>query len=117
MDLTQIVKGVTLTKVCNIKAHKDSTNVKQISCEILFDGVSLQGVFDKAVSSTVIQWQNGPGRDKIDTWIDKQVVKINFKAPGVTTIDPEVAMKAKLASMTVEERQAKVMELLGDLEA
>ena len=104
MDMKQVVKGVVLSKACSIKAEKDSTESKVINLSIKFDGVDLQSVFDKAVASAVIQWQNGPGRSKFDQWKNHQTVEIEFKSPARTTVDPEQAMIAKLASMTPEEQ-------------
>ena len=104
MDMKQIVKGVVLTKACSIKADKDSTESKTIHLSVKFDGVVLQDVFDKAVSGAVIQWQNGPGRSKYDSWKNGQGVTIEFKSPARTTIDPEVAMIAKLAEMSPEKQ-------------
>ena len=82
MDLNTIVNGITLEKACSIKADKDSSESKSITLKVLFNGVTLKDVFAKAVSSAVIQWQNGPGRTKFTSWTDKQVVSIDFKAPG-----------------------------------
>jgi len=109
MDLKQVIKGVTLTKVCSIKADKDSAESKSITLKVNFDGVPLQGVFDKAMSSTVIQWQNGPGRSKFDTWSDKQVVEIDFKSPAKTTVDPIAAIvaAAQAEGVSVEEYMKK----------
>ena len=84
MDLHTIVNGIVLDKVCSIKADKDSDESKAITLRVKFDGVSLRDVFTKAVSSAVIQWQNGPGRNKFDTWTNNQTVNVDFKAPGAT---------------------------------
>ena len=111
IDLTQVVEGITLSKVCSIKPDKESTEHKSINLNIKFDGVTLNDVFAKAVSSAVIQWQNGQGRNKYDRWIDGQTVNIEFKAPARTTIDPEQAMIAKLQSMTPEEQSRYLAEL------
>ena len=114
MDLRQIVHNVTLARACNIKADKDSSEVKSITLKVKFDGSILEDVFNKALSGTVIQWQNGPGRKNFDTWIHKQVVEVDFKAPG-RTADPETAMKAKLQSMSVEEREEYLKKLVESL--
>lgn len=105
MNLSDVVKGVVLSKVCSVKADKDSTISKNINLEVTFDGVPLQAVFDKALSSTVIQWQNGPGRSKFGEWTNGQTVKINFSAPAKTTVDPIDALLAlaKAAGVTPEE--------------
>lgn len=102
MDLKQLVQGVVITKQCSVRPHKDSKESKNINIAVKFDNVALEDVFAKAVSGVVIQWQNGPGRSKFDQWTNNQVVKVNFKSPAKTQVDPESAMVAKLATMTPE---------------
>jgi hypothetical protein len=102
MDLNQIVKGVTLTKVCSISPDKDSNEFKNITLKVKFDGVPLQGIFDKAISQTVIQWQNGPGRKKFDQWNNNQVVEVEFKSPARTTIDPMAQILAEATAAGVD---------------
>lgn len=87
MNLNHIVKDITLTKVCSISPDKDSDESKNITIKVKFDDVPLQGVFDKAISQTVIQWQNGPGRKNYDKWRSGQVVEVNFKSPARTAVD------------------------------
>jgi len=112
MDMNQIVNGVVLNKACSIKAFKDSNTSKQINLRVKFDGVTLNAVFAKAVSSAVIQWQNGPGRSKYDQWSDKQTVDISFKAPGaMPTVDPEIAIMNKVKLMIGDERKAYIAKI------
>jgi hypothetical protein len=110
-NLKDKVVGVRLVKTCSIKPDKESNDSKQINIEVTFDGVELEGVFQKALSSTVISWQNGPGRRQFDTWKDGQTVKVQFNAPGRVQIDPETAMVAKLQAMTPEEQVTYLKEL------
>ena len=113
LDLNQIVSGIKLVKACSIKADKDSDESKTINLEVTFDDVPLSGVFQKAISQTVIQWQNGPGRSKFDTWTDHQTVKVAFKAPASSQVDPEQSIAAKLAAMdTQEERDEYIKNVL-----
>jgi len=117
MDMKQLVTNVTISKTCSIKSDIDSTESKQVTLNVRFNGVPLQAVFDKAVSQSVIQWQNGPGRRNFDTWKRGQIVDIDFKSPGRQTIDPETAIKAKLAGMdTKAERLAYIESLMGESE-
>jgi predicted transglutaminase-like protease len=116
MDMNTIIKGVVLSKVCSIKADGESTESKNINLVVSFDGVALQGVFDKAVSSTVISWQNGVGRKHFTSYVNNQIVKIDFKSPGKTQVDVESAMKARLKAMTPEEREAKIAEMMAECE-
>lgn len=112
MNMTEIITNVTLSKVCSIKADKDSTDSKQITLKVKFDGSTIQSVFDKAVAGAVIQWQNGVGRKNFDTFKPGQTVEIQFNAPASrTAVDPETAMVAKLQAMTPEEQLAYLKEL------
>lgn len=112
MNMNETITNVILTKVCSIKADKDSADSKQITLRVKFDGASLGSVFDKAVSGAVIAWQNGVGRKGFDTFKNLQTVDIQFIAPASrTAIDPEQAMIAKLQSMTPEEQLTYLKEL------
>lgn len=105
MNMNEIIANVKLSKVCSIKADKDSDESKQINLVVKFDGAKLSSVFDKAVSGAVIAWQNGVGRKNFDTYKNGQTVEIQFIAPASkAAIDPEQAMIAKLMTMTPEEQ-------------
>lgn len=113
IDLNQIVNGVKLVKACSIKPDADSSESKTINIEVSFNDVPLSGVFQKAMSQTVIQWQNGPGRKKFDSWTNNQTVKVSFKAPASTQVDSDAVVAAKLAAMeTQEERDAYINNVL-----
>jgi len=106
MNMNDIISNVTLTKVCSIKADKDSTESKNITLRVKFDGATIQSVFDKAVAGAVIAWQNGVGRKGYDNFKTNQVVDIQFVAPASrTAIDPMTAIiaQAEAANMTVEQ--------------
>ena len=112
INMNEVITNVTLTKVCSIKADKESTESKLISLKVKFDGAVLSSVFDKAVSGAVIAWQNGVGRKQFDTFKANQTVEIQFSAPASrAAIDPEQAMIAKLQAMTIEEQIAYLQEL------
>jgi len=112
MDLKQIVSGIAMTKACSIKADKDSNESKVINLKVKFENVSLQAVFDKAVSSAVISWQNGQGRKQFDTLKSNQTVEILFNAPASRSqVDPETAMIAKLQAMSPDEQITYLKEL------
>jgi len=122
INLNEVVNGVVLNKSCSIKADGDSTESKTINLRVKFDGVTLDGVFQKAVAQTVIQWQNGPGRKKFDEWTNGQTVTIEFKSPGRTQVDPASSMVSLWAKMTADEResfmeldQAEQLELLNEV--
>lgn len=118
MDLNQLVKNVVLTKVCSISPDKDSDDSKQITLKVKFDNVPLQGVFDKAIAQTVIQWQNGPGRKKFDTWRNGQVVEVNFKSPARAMIDPKQALinDAINAGVDVNDKNALTAYIMQQIE-
>ena len=113
MNLNEVITNVTIAKACSIKPVKDSTESKTVTVRVKFDGVTLQSVFNKAVSSAIIQWQNGPGRKSFDRLKNGQTVDIQFVAPGRTTIDPETAMVALLQTMTEEEKLAYLEKLVA----
>ena len=107
MNMTEIITNVTLSKACSIRADEDSTEKKIINLKVKFDGVTLQSVFDKAMSGTVIAWQNGVGRKGFDTFKANQTVEVQFSAPAARAqIDPEQAMVLKLKAMTADEQKA-----------
>ena len=118
MELSTMVTGVSLSKVCSIKAFKGSDESKSITLNVRFDGVPLQAVFDKAVAGAVIQWQNGPGRGKYDEWSNGQVINIDFKSPGATAIDPKQAMiaQARSAGVDVTDKQALMTYIMSQIE-
>jgi hypothetical protein len=104
--MNEVIGGVTLSKVCSIKADKDSDESKQINLKVKFDGATLQSVFDKAVSGAVIQWQNGIGRKNFDHYKNGQTVEIQFVAPASRAqVDPMDALiaNAKASGMTPEQ--------------
>jgi hypothetical protein len=112
MNMTEVIANVVLTKVCSIKADKDSDESKQITLKVKFDGATVQSVFDKALAGAVIAWQNGVGRKSYDTLKQGQTVEVQFTAPASrSAIDPETAMIAKLQAMTPEAQMAYLKDL------
>jgi len=109
MDIKELVKGINLTKACSIRPDKDSSDSKTVTLNVKFNDIPLQAVFDKAVSSAVIQWQNGPGRNKFDTWKHGQVVNVDFKAPGrAPQLSPieQFTVEAKAAGINTDDKVA-----------
>jgi len=98
----------------SMKADKESTETKAFRLKVKFDNVPVTDVIMKALEPTKIQWVNGQGRPKFDTFEDNQLIEIDFKAPArAPQIDPKEAVAAELAAMTAEEQQAYIKELLG----
>ncbi len=115
INLNEVVNGVELVKACSIKPDKDSTESKTINLKIRFNNVTLKDVFDKAVSQTVIVWQNGTGRKKFDKFENHQTVTVDFASPAKTTIDPLTAIisAAKAEDISVEEYIKREIEKRG----
>lgn len=97
----------------SMKADKDSTEAKPFILNVKFSNVPVVDIINKALDPTKIQWVNGPGRTNYDKWVKNQTINIDFKSPGKTQIDPEVAMMSKLASMAPEDAQTYLKELLA----
>lgn len=117
-NLNEKVTGVKLSKACSIKPDKDSTESKTITLEVRFDGVNLEDVFAKALSSTVIVWQNGVGRKSFDTLKNNQTVKVDFKAPASKPqIDSAEAEAMKLSQMNEDQQKAYIAELIAKAKA
>ena len=113
MDLNEVITNTTLTKICSIKVNKESKVSKLITLKVKFDGASLSSVFDKALAGAVIQWQNGVGRKRFDTYKPNQVVEIQFSAPARrSAIDPETAMITKLQSMSSAEQKEYIASMV-----
>lgn len=108
MNMSEVISGVTLTKACAVKPEKDSAESRTITLRVKFDGATIADVFEKAMASTVIQWQ-AKAREKFTSIVDKSTVEVNFIAP--TRTDPEQAMIARLMAMTPEARVAYLKEL------
>ena len=118
MDLSEIVTNITMTKACSIKVDKDAKVGKVVNLRVNFDGVSLASVFDKALAGAVIQWQNGVGRKNFDNYKPNQVVEVQFSAPASRpAIDPEIAMVAKLRSMSSAEQKEYINLLTAKAKA
>jgi len=115
MNMNEVVTNVTLSKVCSVSPDNESKKegiTKQITVKVKFDGSTIQSIFDKAMSSTVISWQNGVGRKSFDQLKAGQVVEIQFNAPASrSAVDPETFMVAKLAAMTPAEQAKYLQEL------
>jgi len=109
IDMNEIISNVTLTKVCSVSPDNESKKEgihKVINVKVKFDGATLRGVFDKAVSSSVISWQNGVGRKGYDKLVNNQVVEIAFVAPAsASPVDPmeSIIASAKASGLTVEQ--------------
>jgi len=113
MDMNEIIKGVVLTKECSIKADNDSDESKRLTVKMNYDGLTMQDIFTKALSSDVIKWQAG-ARKRFDSFTDKQTVEVSAKSPGGSPqIDPETAMVAKLKGMSPDEQKAYIENMLA----
>lgn len=112
LNMNEVLTGITLTKACAISPDNDSKKegiTKKVNVKVRFDGSTLQGVFDKALASTVISWQNGVGRKSFDSLVNNQTVEINFVAPASKPTEaPEDAFmrEARAAGVDVTDEAA-----------
>lgn len=111
VNLDMVISGLTLEKACSVKASKDSKISKTVNLRVKFDGATLRGVFEKCMGGVVIQWQNGPGRNKFDTWTEKQYVDITFSAPTKVQVDPKEGTLAWAQTASKEELDAYIEQL------
>jgi hypothetical protein len=70
--------NTSVTKMCSIKKDGKSIESKQINVKVNFVDVDLDDVIQKAISSTIITWQNGHGRKQFDQLVNGQTIEINF---------------------------------------
>ena len=117
INMNEVITGITLSKACSFKADADSTESKTVTLRIKFDGATLKGVFDKAVAGTVIQWVNGVGRKKYDTFKPNQIVDVTFTSPASTQIDPMEALiaSAKAAGVDVTDEKAIATYIMAEM--
>ena len=123
INMNEVIANVTLTKACNISPDGDSKKegiTKRVNVKVKFDGATLQGVFDKALASTVISWQNGVGRKAFDSLTANQTVEITFNAPASKPTEaPEDAFtrEAKAAGIDLNDEQALTMYIIKRMKA
>lgn len=68
------------SKVCKVRADKDSEDSKKVTVRVTFKEVSVDQLLDAVLKSEVIRWQQG-ARKKYDSVVDNSVVAITFQAP------------------------------------
>jgi len=103
-----------LSKVCSVKADEDSTESKQVTVNVKYDGLTLKDVFTKALSSDIIKWQTS-ARKRFD--ILGKAENVTAKSPGAAPqVDPELAIIARAQSMTKDERKAYLADLIEKAE-
>lgn len=66
----------------SMKPDKDSEDSKTFTLNVRFNNVPVIDIINKSLDPTKIQWVNGPGRSKFDTWTKGQTINIDFKSPG-----------------------------------
>ena len=98
----------------SMKANKDSNESKNFRLKVKFKDEPLENVVQKALEPIKIQWVGGQGRKNYDSFVDNQLIEIDFKAPArAPQVDPEEAVAQKLASMSPEEQQAYFADLVA----
>lgn len=113
------VKEIKLSKIAKLKADGDSEEQKTFTIVIDFNGSNLEAVFEKAVSSAVIQWQN-TNRKNYTSLSDKSTIVVPFKSPGRVQVDPKQALlnQAKAQGVDVTDKkalQAFIMEQIENM--
>lgn len=66
----------------SIKPDADSAETKTLTLRFNLNSVPLRDIIQKALSTSRISWQNGPGRSKFNTWKDRQVIEVDFSSPA-----------------------------------
>lgn len=113
MDMNEKLTGVKLTKSCKVSADEDSkASAISVHLTVNFDGATVRDVFEKAMATTVIQWQT-KARKHFTEYSNGQSVTIDFVAPARTTVDPLEAARSWFATASQEERDAYIAKLQG----
>jgi hypothetical protein len=66
----------------SIKPDADSTESKTLTLRFNLNSIPLRDIIQKALSTSRISWQNGPGRSKFESWKDRSVVEVDFSSPA-----------------------------------
>jgi len=97
---------------CSLKRDKDSTESKQVTLRVHVNSIPLKDIVTKALSPVKISWQNGPGRNKFDSWKNRSVVDIDFKSPGTSVKTREESIEElKVAFMKAGLPKEQALEL------
>jgi len=114
-----LVNNVEITKTFKVSPDKDSTESKKVTLTSTFNNVPLRAIFLEAMKPEVIRLQ-GSLRKAFDTLEDGlEITKAYKSTMQAVVITPEMAEKAflaDLAKMTVEEREAKLAEMVDQIE-
>lgn len=106
IDMSMVIDGVTLTKVCSVKPDGDSDESKQVTVNMKYDGLTLQDVFTKALASDIIKFQ-ASARKRFDTL--GKTENVAAKSPGAQPqVDPKTVLvnEAKLAGVDTSDKVA-----------
>lgn len=98
------VKDYTVTGTfdvdCSFKADKDSIEQKQVTLRFRLVNVPLLDIITPALSTKRINFQNGPGRKKFDSWKNRSVIELDFTSPGkMAKTREEVIAETKIMFM------------------
>lgn len=98
--------------VCSFKADAQSTEKKIVTLRVHVNNIPLRDIVTKALSPVKIAWQNGPGRDKFDSWKSRSTIDIDFKSPGIQVkTREELIDELKQAFMKAGLPAVKALEL------
>jgi hypothetical protein len=80
------IKDFMVTGAWNIsgsmKPDGESTDTKKFTLKVKFNNVPVIDIINKALDPTKIQWVNGVGRKRFDTYTNSQTIDIDFKSPA-----------------------------------
>jgi hypothetical protein len=102
---------LTIDKDCSVKADDESTASKTVTLRVKYAGVTVKDVIMATLGQgVVVKWQNGAGgRKNYDKLVDKSIVNLDFKAPGIAPKeDPKDAFlrEAKAEGVDVTDKKA-----------
>lgn len=105
----------TVSKMFKVSPDKDSKQSKTWTLELTVpEGTTMKDLATAVLAPEVIKVQNA-NRSKFDKFADKHVFRKTFAVPGYQ-VDPKEGMRARLAAMTKEEREAEVASMLEGLD-
>jgi len=116
-NLMDRVDGVTLTKVMSVSPNDDAKKAgesKKITIKVNFDGVTLEDVFQGAMSSEIIKAQN-PLRKSYMSLEDGQVVERKYGERTPRQPMTKESAKMHIKTWTDEEKAALIAELEAEL--
>ena len=120
IDMATIIEGVTLSTTTSVRKDKymAKENAKKIIIKVIYDGATLEDVFQKDLAKRVIAASNDQLRPVWDALEDgmTHIVRVADDLPKGRKVDPLMLIKAELAALPEgEAKEAKKAELRAAL--